>query len=491
MNVALQEKQIDCYQKVFTEERRLDLVGETVVSDKLPDIGLLGEVCVDAFLRAKRVDQGVVTAEGELYAFIGYIPDGAHGVCSLEMQIPWQVGFESELIEADGVAVCDVKVLQSEVRMLNPRKVLLKIKLAVTAVCYQKQQITLYEQAVPDDRIQLRTETELCGLTATVCEKNFVATDEYPLSAELTSSRVLSRAVEFSVDDVKTLANKLIIKGTAYTNVILGQENGYTEKINFSTPFSFITETDSETVSSDVKAVILPTAIYLEPNASGQMLNMEAHGVCQIVAYKQENLRWIAGAYSNFYELQISYEPLIVYKGIKFSQMRETASETMKCRGQISKVHFSSASVQDGDQSQQVNVCVSACLQYEGGVQDWIRKTVVIPLHKKENQTLLRARVTDIHTMINGSELDLRVTIEGDICTKTLEQKRIVSEIELNEERPVAQGDVSLTVVRTHGSLWSIAEKYGSTVALICRYNEIEDEDLLEDTLLMIPKQRL
>ena len=49
MKAELHENHLECYEKVYETEKMIELTGESVVSDKMPDIGLLGETITHMF----------------------------------------------------------------------------------------------------------------------------------------------------------------------------------------------------------------------------------------------------------------------------------------------------------------------------------------------------------------------------------------------------------------------------------------------------------
>lgn len=197
MKAALHENHLDCYAEVYAGQKEIEVTGESVVSDKLPDIGLLGETTANVILRGKRVDNAMGILEGDLQATVCYLPDGASGFCSLEINVPWQISFESEFLTDRSVLVGEVTVQQLETRLINPRKVLVKAQLCGNFSAYEKQSLTVCDEMEDDGLVQVRRETLACSLIGTVCEKTFVATDEYPLPAHLVGGSLLSRGHSF------------------------------------------------------------------------------------------------------------------------------------------------------------------------------------------------------------------------------------------------------------------------------------------------------
>lgn len=495
MNAALHENHMNCYEQIFSGYKNFEVTGESVVPDKMPDIGLIGDTNTHVFLRSKRVQNGAGIMEGDLLAGVCYLPDGAAGYRVLEISVPWQVQFDSETLSDTCVAVGKVAVRQVEARMLNPRKVLVKAQLCAELYCYEKRMVSVCDDMEDDARIQVRKEEQECSVIATACERTFVATDEYPLPPDLAGGEILYKTVQFRVDDVKTLVNKLIVKGSTVSEVIIAVESGYAEKVSFTSSFSFIAETDSEELSPDVKVMIMPTALYFDmASGGGQTLSMEAHGVCQLVAYTKQKLCYLSDAYSNFCGCNTEYRPVTVYRDMKTNLQRESVTGTIPCRGQVERVRFMTASVgapESHGQTVQVPVIVSACLQYESGAADWVKAQLTAQFSIKDGEQLLCVRTGELHGMASGNGVEFRLALDGEVREESGCILQTISAIELDEESTSCANLPSLTVVRGEGELWPIARKYGSTVELIRKYNQLEETEVGKNTLLLIPRQRL
>lgn len=492
MKAALHETHLDCYRKAFQDEKMMELTGETVVPDKMPDIGLLGDTNAHVILRVKRTEDGLCVLEGDLHATVCYLPDGMGGCCSIDLTIPWQTEFVSGEINDRTTAVSDVRVVQLETRMINPRKILVKAQICAEITIYKKETVVVCDKVEDISEIQTRQRTVECSVIGTVCEKTFVATDEYPLPAALHGGKVLCKSVRLRLDDVKTLTNKLIVKGSVLSDVVMITEQGAVEQVSFTSGFSFIAETDCETVSADVKSVLMPTGMFYEVTSNGQMLSVEVHGVCQMAAYAKQTLTYLADAYSNFYECKTEIKNLPIFTDTKNSTQRETVNVSIPVRSQISEILFAAATLGfpiHKDKSIQVPLSVSVCLKYENGTLDWAKKVTTAEFKTKETERMLSVRAVDPYSVSNGNEAVIRVSLEAELREEREEQLQMLSSIETDEEHPYCLVRPSITAVRRGGSLWDLAREFGSTVELIQQYNQLEENEVPHNTLLLIPKQ--
>ena len=488
MKAVLHESPLERYEMVYAGKTYAEISGESVVSDKMPDIGLLGTTSTQVLLRSKRTEMGAAIMEGDLAVDVCYIPDGAAGLCILKMQLPWLAEFLSDEISGNHSPIGFVRLIQIETRMLNPRKILVKAKLEGEMRVFNGNSTTICDAVETDDMIQVRTEEVDCSVVSTVCEKTFVATDEYPLPPQLNDVEVIGKNVQYRIDDIKTLTNKLIVKGCVLSDVMLCSTEGETEKISFTSAFSFIAETDCEELSDCVRVDIMPTAMYYEVNASGRVLSVEVHGVCQMTVYGKRHITYLSDSYSNFYPCQYNCTELSVYGDVKKQLHREKVAESVVCRSQLSCVRFLCGS--HTESGSQINVLVEAYVQYENGTTDWIRKQVALPIKLNDGENICEVHLSDLYGTCSGTELEFRFNIEWETMTEVKMVLTPLICIELDEENPLPLRDASLTVTRWQGDLWELARKYKSTVQQIRMYNDIEGDDVPTERMLLIPRQK-
>ncbi len=492
MKAVLHESPLERYESVFEGQKIMEVSGETVVPDKMPDIGLLGDANAHVLLRSKRTEIGCAIMEGELSVSVCYIPDGGNGFHVLQMQFPWQTEFASETIVSGNQIVGQVRVAHLETRVLNPRKILVKAKLEAFAHVYEQRKTSVCDRIIGDETVQVRKQTVECSVISTVCERAFAATDEYPLPADMNGGEVIGKSVQFRVEDVKTLTNKLIVKGSVLSDVIIASENGVVERVNFTSAFSFIAETDCEQVSDNVSMAIIPTAMYYELTSNGRVLSVEVHGVCQMTVYAQKTVSYLSDAYSNFYPCIFERDSLPVYRTIKRGAHRENLSSSIACRSQLSCVRFLTVSytVEDEGVNPRISILVGACVQYENGVMDWVRKQLTLPLKSKDGERLWAMRIGDLYGSVNGSELEIRLTADWESVESSTEHLEYITAVTWDEEQEIERRKPSLTVVRNGGELWELARRFGSTTELIRTFNQLSEEDEHADTMLLIPTQR-
>ena len=492
MESALKEHQLRCYRRVYEGRKTVEVSGETVVPDTLPDIGVIGEITMHPLVRSKRAALGQAAMEGELEAAVSYLPEEEDGFCVLHLTLPWLGEFTGETLGETAAVMGGVQVRMMEARLLNPRKLLVKAQLDVEISAYEPGELNFWSEGEHDGAVQIRRETLSCGLIGTVCERSFAVTDTYPLSGSLQNGELLHSRVSFRVEEVKTIANKLIVKGNAFTDAVLADSRGETETVHFATAFSFIAETDCEQVTPEVLCQLFATGVYYEVSADGLNLEMEVHGVCQMAVYVPQTLNLVTDAYSNLFACEAKRTELEVLTDHRSGPRRETLTAALTGDEGLQTLELFTVSplaVQKTGDGAQVPLQLSACVRTESGERAWLHQVIYWQLALEEGEWVNSLQILDAGGNLSGNAVSLRLTVEAELCRETWETCGAVSDIALDETRPTGRDRPSLTVLRTGGTLWDLAKDNGSSVELIRRLNSLDETEIGPDTLLLIPKQ--
>ena len=500
MDVALQTQTFTGYEPVFSDTQTLETAGEMIVPDKMPDIGRIADADGVVLLRSKEAEDGKLRLQGEVQVSVLYLPDGAAGFRALHFALPLEVLAESEEISHSCVPTAELTLAGVEARVLNPRKILVRAEVQAETACYG---FTTYSYSAdveksPEAPIQLRQTREKISVIPSVCERTFVVTDEIALSGAAADGEIVSRRAQFRMDDVKTVGNKMILKGSVVSDVAYLNSAFRLESVSFTTPFSQIMEMDSEEITPNAQFRVMATGLYYELNhgESGDRLTMELHAVCQTAALSMREVSYIADAYSNAYPCAPEYRTDRVRLDTHTETLRETLRETMGGKSDVESVQLAACRVRDctvRTDGVYIRLELKLCVQYAAGVSDCLSKTVEVQFAAGETdgeRVPERVRCLDLHTVLSGGGVEVRLTVEADLRTTRWGTLRSLTGLTLDEEQLSCQNRPSLTVIQSGGALWDLARKYGSTVELIRAWNDSEGDFAPSGEVLLIPRER-
>ena len=110
---------------------------ESIVPDACPDILRIVDVCGQATLSGKQAREGVAQVTGMVRASILYQPEGGGGLRRIEVGLPFTCQAEAPGLTEAGTILASPRLRRAEARALNPRKVLLRVDLAVDVTACQ------------------------------------------------------------------------------------------------------------------------------------------------------------------------------------------------------------------------------------------------------------------------------------------------------------------------------------------------------------------
>ena len=179
MDMELQRMTIEGYspvsQGMFTQEETL----ESIVPDACPDISRIVSAVGKVFLKDKEPGEGSLRLSGTVRVTVLYIPEGNGAPRSLEVVIPFQCVRDDPRFHPGCPVLATVQAAFADARTINPRKILVRVNLAVWTAAYQQERrelscdITCGEGAGMEKLLASRK----CSVISDVVEKAFTFSD--------------------------------------------------------------------------------------------------------------------------------------------------------------------------------------------------------------------------------------------------------------------------------------------------------------------------
>lgn len=489
-----------CDRKVFAKTVTQTQSQECVVPDTLPDIDAILCTSGNVLIRSKDVAEGHVRLEANIPARVYCAGENGTDRFCLDVNIPFYISAEDEAVTDGAVCTAELTLKHLETRMLNPRKITVRAEIGAQLSCYAE---TLQEFSTapetPDGAIHvLEKETELTEVGC-VTEKTFVLTDEFELPEDQSpAAEIVSQNAEITVEELRSVGSKLIMKGSVCSELICVSESGEPEAVTFQTSFSQIVETQTETEDALFDVRMLLSGMYYEPTpvSDGKRISMELHLVAQAVVYQKYTVRYLADAYSNAYALQLQTQQREIVLLSREAVIRDSFTAAVETAGEVRSVISCTAapigwSYTDGEVHIQLRVVL--CWRGADGIMSAERMLTVHSAQDAYDETLKLCTVSvqDLHAAPGNGGAELRIGVEiraFAACETTLEY---VASITYDENAPLDQDDKPTVMILYPGaavSLWETAKEHCSTVEAIRAANGLEADDTIAERMLLIPK---
>lgn len=507
MDFELQHNLVNCYESVLDTTICQEETQEAIVPDACPDILRILDARAYACLTGKQVRDNLITVTGLIRTSVFYLPEGETGVRHLEIATPFTCQTDAHGISNQGMVLAFPAVRWAEARALNPRKILLRVDLAVGIRALQPGQMNFCCAARSESSVGLRQlfSNETIDIISDVQEKTFTFSDAVDFST-LNSSHgeVLNIHGTPCCHESRLIGNKLIFKGTVELDVLLcvGSE---LKAIRQSMPYSQIMEIPGvgDNCSCEVRVALADLSFQPDDNfANSGMITLEL--LAQAIVLENCSITLLSDLYSTsfFMETRAEAHTLnhFLEQNIKTTPVRELLETTTMVRtvahgwADLGELYV----VREGDQST-ITVQVQINVIYQDDAEQFqsVHKTIPVcctvdcPVGGK--QQCWCAAPTELFISPAAGGLEIRFSQDFHCITSQTYQTTAIVSAELGDERSKSdelQPSIILRLAAPGERLWDIAKHYATTEEEIVQANELESDVLPIGKMLLIPRAR-
>lgn len=498
MEICFENKSSNYCSEIFRHTKRCIESAESVVPDVSDDIGKVLSVQSCVLLKSKDVTGRGVSIAGEALASILYITELGESISFMRLTKPFTIEYDVEGISADTCAQIDLAIINSETRIINPRKISVTFEIKGELSCFRQEGIVTESILSEQCRDMLHTKHESAEMMLCTCatEKTFTVSEQFIFpDGKPTPDRIIYEQAKFIINENQLIGTKLITKGSMNISVLyLSDEVCYPVKAEFSTPFSQIADIGSEDMEICTAHAEISSAYYtISENINGDKLfDAEVHAVLQLAARSRKTVSYISDAYCNRMPVQLEaaerkYESICDKTTLKLSG--DEKLELFEDCDEFLGVFTGPVCVQQEQGKFTAAITLDMLCKTNEGLLTSVQRKIMLESETQAKQmTVSEARLTDLFLRPSGQLLDAHITIEL-YCyeLKTLEINSI-EKIVLCEDEAYDLGIYpSVTLVKANGNdLWRLAKEYHSDIESIKRVNK--DIALDGSAFLLIPK---
>lgn len=346
---------------------------------------------------------------------------------------------------------------------------------------------------------------EICGFA----EKQVNIADDIILSSSSGSvSNIIREDAKVIIEDCKTLSGKAIIKlNLLYEILYLSSDFRY-ECIKHTVPVNQvidIEDTDENSVCC-VKANVCSVNLKPITNSEGEMRTISSNSKINIsvTSNRFNDVSMVTDGYCVKYESALEHDAIECDKLIDSLNENVNISECINVSSEISEIidlycvplHFA-CKCESGNTFICGDIAVCVSLEDENGCCKYYEK--VVPYNEKisakdcdEHCTFdfTLSAVNCNYSITSGNAIDFKceMNVYG-LITKTC-KLNAVTLMSVDEEKEKSFDDMPTLVVYFGSkgeSIWDIALKYNTSADRICEANNISEENLSDNTMLLIP----
>lgn len=478
---------------------------ETIVPDACPDILRIVAVCAQATLNGKLARDGLAEASGSVRAVVLYQPEEGGGLRRLEAALPFTSQMDAPTLTQQGMVSACARVRGAEARALNPRKVLLRVDLAVEITAFQPTEHMCCQSVLESEEHkveQMIAQAETYQLSA-VQEKPFTFTDQIRLNGgQGEGMEVMACQAQPVCGECKLIGSKLIFKGTVELQLLVQEAGGALTPYRESMPFSQVMEIPGVGEGSECQMDLELTQFTCLPSGEdGRSVEVTLDVLAQAQVWCHRPMQLLQDLYSTAWETQVAREEHTLWKLLDQSSRAQNVRELLETGSLPRSVVDSWVNLGEITQSREGNEVVLTgpalvtvlYLDEEENLQAFQR---TLPLSCRVEAPA--GAVCRCHLLCPGEVfatpaaggLEVRFTAEFQFQLLQPQRALAVSSAVLGEPRGKQEGQQPSVVLRLAApgeTLWDIAKAYATTQHQILQANQLEEGSLPTGKMLLIP----
>ena len=224
-----------CVNKLISEKTEIVFVeGDMIIPDSKPDVLNTISTSGIACIYKKEVQEGKIRFDGSVQTYIMYVPEGKEeGIRGLSTTLDFSESIEMEGITSEMQATLKTSVKSVEAKVINDRKIGIKVALEVSVKIYAKDEKEVVNDVKDDDEMQiLKTSLTVNSLLGTGITK-INAKDTVQIDTIDQLAEILKVSANIINKDIKISYNKVLTKAEAEIKVMYLTEDN---RINHISP---------------------------------------------------------------------------------------------------------------------------------------------------------------------------------------------------------------------------------------------------------------
>ena len=496
-----------CVNKLISEKTEIVFVeGDMIIPDSKPDVLNTISTSGIACIYKKELQDGKIRFDGSVQTYVMYVPEGMEeGVRGLNTTLDFSENMEMDGVTSDMQAVLKTNVKSVEAKVINDRKIGIKVALEVSVKIYAKDEKEVVNDVKDDDEMQiLKTSLTVNSLLGTGITK-INAKDTVQIDTIDQLAEILKVSANIINKDIKISYNKVLTKAEAEIKVMYLTEDN---RINHISPkiaiVGFIDMPDvSENNTCDVNYELRNIVIKPQPQEEHSIyLELEYEVSCNVYEEKDMNL------------IQDMYRPDI---NLKIERMKFTTISDKKVIKQTRNVQ-EKINLQDIEGKNLIDVESYVQIQKETKINTKIlyemelkmnfmflsqnmqvsTQTAIIPfeyvIDNLERGESINTRneieiLSQDFVIQDGGNVSCNININIETNMYRNNNTNLINCVEEDGEREEQDYSIVIYIIKKGDTLWNIAKEFGSTVDDIVKANAIENPDVIQiGEKLYIPK---
>ena len=487
-------KEILNVNKVICEKKEvINIQGDMIVPDSKPDI--LNTITTNGIpcIYKKEIMEGKIRIDGNIMTYIMYLADGnTDNIRGLNTGLDFSETINIPELEMGMDVELTPTVKFIECRVLNGRKIAIKVTIELSMKIYSKEAIEIITD-IGDEDIQILSKTikvnSLLGNGSTkVFSKENISIPNTDNLAE-----ILSIQIGLVDKDIKISYNKVLAKSEIEVKMAYLTEEGNIRKNQTRLPLVGFIDMPNVKEENICETSYMIRNVMIKPNSIEEhsvYIEMEVEISC--IVYEEKEIKTIQDMYCPGKKMD--------FKKMMVNTITNKESKRNICniREKVNVSGLENGTIVDVVINPIINKenKLNGKIIYEGEVElnfiftdDSVvginTKKVTVPFEQTVDGILENCKI-ETNTEVNSQEFinqlgTVNSNLDLNFETNTYRTTAIpvINDIVVEEQEDLEDYSVIIYVAKQGDTLWKIAKRFGSTVDDIVRVNGIERSDKL------------
>lgn len=473
---------------------------EIIIPDSMPDAARALICYAQPEMQSKTVRAGSLLVTGALRAACLYAAeDGTPQL--LTANLPFAAKLESPELSESAQTSAQITVRSADCRLINSRKVLLRVNVLAQADGYESETQTVSTLTDAPGCLQTKTQTYAERVPVELSERAFQMSEELELpEGRAPVDRVIDVSVQPVVTERNIVGSKAVMKGGVHLRLTYFDAEGRVQTMQLTAPFSQYCQLQTDYDGDETLGLTLcVTGVQLEPVTSGasQKLLFGAGILMQCTVCARREVSVVCDAYTTKGAFTPQWQEQTRLMRLDEQTLREPLRQTcsvpaaavLDCR-----VYPDACALERADDGVTVHVPLCADLLYTdaAGAVQAERVHTEVSCHTALCETgVCEASVQltpESYASAAGGAVELHcdalLTLET-FCTQTL--KTLAGGTLEPAARASQRPSAVICRTQTRQELWTLAKRYGTTAHAIETANHLTQPEVEAGRLLLIP----
>lgn len=515
MELDVLKEQLAFLERVYDGDAEYIDETEVIVPDYMPDIMRVIETGGCVCIKDKAISNNSITVTGDVLYYVLYMPEESETIKSIRCKNNFKYTFEGIGTTSEDKAIIQADLIHSDARPVNSRKISIKGAVSLTVCAYSNTELEVTTGIKTEGDFEVKKNKAPIFFANCITSKGTVLSEELEIpQGNPPIVDLLFSTVSIFEKDIKTVSNRIIVKGTALINTLYISDEATCciQSMEHELPFSQILEggniDENSSVCLNMNVSSFNTSVKNKSNSDNNAIGVDLGINIDATAYMCKEVEILTDAFSPGYMLEMSPKEVNIERLIEDARIPVTVKEALTVDSNMppigkivrvsAKPYIASNVISDGSVTMNgaLEVCAVYTDQTDGTSLNTLQRTIPVTLSRNiiaglENiKSDVSIIVSSISYNINMSgELELRAVC--DICFKITEEEHLatmtsIKATEKNEKNPPS---IVLYYPNKGENLWDICKCHSVKISDLKAANNIKDEMICDGKMLFIARK--